>query len=150
MRQDHFPDVKADGVLVDSTFAPVDLEFLWHCKVPQFGGGRINHYWPRSFEEFAVRKARGAALKLDLNLFDRPFERFFQWNGIEGPENCYAVDPDLLRKVKRKIEELEMLEGVSEAARKLSLNFSDFVRSIYSNHDLRRIYEDSKTEPTNL
>jgi hypothetical protein len=150
MRQDHFPDVKAGGVLVDSVFNPVDLEFLLHCKVPQFGGGRINHYWCRSFEEFAIKKARGATLKLEENLFDRPFASFFQWNGVESPENHYPVDPIHLKNVKRKIKELEMLEGVRAAATKLSRNFPDFLKRIYGDHELRKIYEDSKTAPTDL
>jgi hypothetical protein len=137
-------------VLVDSVFNPVDLEFLLHCKVPQFGGGRINHYWCRSFEEFAIKKARGATLKLEENLFDRPFERFFQWNGVESPENYYPVDPFHLGNVKRKIKELEMLEGVRDAATKISLNFAHFLKGIYSNEELRKLYEDSKTAPTDL
>jgi hypothetical protein len=150
MRQDHFPDVKAGGgVLVDSVFDPVDLGSMF-CRVPQFGGGRINHYWSRSFEEFAVKKARGASLKMEVNLFDRPFASFFEWNGFESPENHYPVDPVHLMNVKGKIKELEMFEGVGAAAAKLSLNFPDFLKRIYGNDELHKIYEDAKTAPTKL
>jgi hypothetical protein len=149
MRWNHAPWVKAGGLITDSVFDPIDLDGeRW--RIPQYGGGRINHYWPRSFEEFAIKKARGATLKLEENLFDRPFERFFQWNGVETPENYHPVDPILLKNVKGRIEELQMLEGVRSAATQISLNFPDFLNRIYSNEELRRIYEDSKTAPTDL
>jgi hypothetical protein len=147
MRRNHFAEVKAGGMLIDSVLDPIDLSSIW-SRIPQYAGGRINHYWARSFEEFAVKKARGMSLKLEVNLFDRPFARFFEWNGFESPENHYPVDPILLGNVKRKIKELEMLEGVRAAATKISLNFPDFVKRIYSNDELRKIYEDSKTAPT--
>jgi hypothetical protein len=150
MRRDHFPDVKDGGVLVNSIFDPVDETYLWENRVPEYGGGRINHYWPRSFEEFALRKARGATLKMEENLFDRPFERFFQWNGMECPENHYPTDPVFLTKIKAKIQELELLEGVRAEATKLSLNFPDFLKRIYGDQEVRQIYEDSKREPTDL
>jgi hypothetical protein len=149
MRWNHAPWVKAGGLITDSVFDPIDLDGeRW--RIPQYGGGRINHYWPRSFEEFAIKKARGATLKLEENLFDRPFERFFQWNGFETPENHYPVDPVLLKNVKRKIEELQMLEGVRSAATQITFNFPDLLNRLHSNEELRRIYEDSKTAPTDL
>ncbi len=104
----------------------------------------------RSFEEFAIRKARGASLKLDANLFNRPFSKFFHWNGLETPENHYPVDPMLLGKVKRKIAELETLEGVRAVAAKINLNFSRFVKRVDRNGELRKIYEDSKAAPEEL
>jgi hypothetical protein len=149
MRWNHAPWVTAGGTVIDSVFDPIDLN-ADDWRIPKYGGGRINHYWPRSFEEFAVKKARGASLKLEANLFDRPYARFFQWNGFETSENHYPVDPMLLAKVKRKMEELMMLEGVGSAATRISLNFPKFLNRIHSSDELRQIYEDSKTAPTDL
>ncbi len=150
MRCDHFPEFEAGGVLVDSTFEPVDPESIFRNRTPQYGGGRINHYWARSFEEFAVKKARGASLRLEENLYDRPFAKFFEWNGVETPENHCPVDAPLLAKVKSKIGELEKLDGVREADRSIDRNFPDLVKRIDSRGKLRRVYERSKWTPAEL
>ena len=60
MRQQHFPEIKPGGFLVDSSFKPLNAGTLWERHKPQYDGGRINHYWARSFEEFSVKKARAA------------------------------------------------------------------------------------------
>jgi glycosyl transferase family 2 len=147
MRRDHFAELKGGGVLVDSVFDPVDPSSISPGRIPQYGGGRINHYWARSFEEFAIKRARGASLNLDENLYDRPFSTFFAWNGFESPQNRYPVDPVLLGNVKRKIEELEALDGVRAAATKINLNFPHFLKRVASNGNLRKLYQDAKTEP---
>ncbi len=145
----HFPWVRDDCTIVDSVLNPVDVDSkAW--RIPKYAGGRINHYWTRSFEEFAVKKARGETLKLPVNLFYRPYKNFFQWNGLETPENHYPVDPVLVANVKREIKELEMLEGVQSAATKINLNFPDFLSRIRSGDELRKIYRDSKVGPTDL
>jgi hypothetical protein len=147
MRRDHFAEVKHGGVLVDSMFDPLDPSSIAPGRTPQYGGGCINHYWPRSFEEFAIKRARGASLNLDENLYNRSFSTFFAWNGLETPQNHHRVDPALLAKVRRKIEQLETLEGVRDAAAKINLNFPHFLRSIVSNGKLRKVYETARTEP---
>lgn len=159
MRWNHAPWVKPGGTVIDSMFNPIDVdascttgwwEAAEYWKIPRYGGGRINHYWPRSFEEFAVRKARGAALKLEMNLYDRPYASYFEWNGVETPENHYPVDRRMLQKVKRKIEELKTLDGVRSVAAEISLNFPHFVNRICTKDKLRKIYELSKTDPIDL
>ncbi|MGP0076786.1 MAG: glycosyltransferase family 2 protein [Bryobacteraceae bacterium] len=159
MRLNHAPWVKPGGTLIDSVFDPIDLDAScsdawWEAvdawRTPRYGGGRVNHYWARSFEEFAVKKARGASLKMEQNMFDRPYASFFQWNGFETPENYYPVDPILLANVKRKIKELETLEGVRSVASKISRNFPRFLKRIHTGAELRKIYEESMTSPADL
>lgn len=149
MRRDHYPEVKTNGLVVDSAFEPIDLSSIYN-KIPQYSGGRVNHYWARSFEEFAVKKARGATLQLDENLYDRPFEKFFAWNGFETPDNHYPPDLNLLSKIKVQIEDLKNLEGVREAADLIDKNFTTFVGRIAEESELRKIYEAAKADPAAL
>jgi Glycosyl transferase family 2 len=149
MRRDHYPETKAGGLLVDSVFDPINLDSIYN-KVPQYRGGQVNHYWARSFEEFAVKKARGSTMKMATNLYDRPFAKFFTWNDYETPQNHYLPDPSLLSNVKHQIERLKALEGVRTAAALIDVNFSRMVHLIADQAQLRKIYEESKTEPTAL
>lgn len=149
MRYDHSPEVMPGRIVVDSVFTPVDVDKL-DVTPPQYDGGRINHYWARSFEEFSVKKARGSSLDLPVNLYDRPFSQFFAWNGFETPENHFPPDPAFLLKVKREIERLSALEGVAEASVRIDENFPAFVKRVAGGRDLRKIYEASRVEPTAL
>lgn len=149
MRHDHYAEVKQGGFIVGSTFDVVDLSTIFR-RTPEYAGGRINHYWPRSFEEFAIKKARGATLKMAVNLYDRPYSQFFAWNGYETPENHYPPDPTLLWRMKWQAEELKKLEGVRAASAKLEEGFTHFLRRIASDAELRMIYKRSRTEPSKL
>lgn len=148
MRCDHYPEVKDGGIVVDSVFDPLDMDSIFDAA-PRYGGGRVNHYWTRSFEEFAIKKARGATLKLSENQYDRPLSSFFAWNGFETPDNHYPPDMTFLRNVKSRIEELKALEGVRAASEKIERNFPEFVRRI-AGGDLRKLYEESRTDVTEL
>jgi hypothetical protein len=94
----------------------------------------------RSFEEFAVKKTRGATLKIPGNLYDRPFTKFFSWNGYETLDNHYPPDPHL-------VESLKSLEGVRTAVALLDINFSYPVHPIADEPKLRKLYEDSRSDP---
>jgi hypothetical protein len=150
MRHQHYPEVAPGFKVVDSTFQPIDLSTIWERREAEYGGGVINHYWPRSFQEFAVKKARGASLKIENNLYDRPYEHFFTWNGYESKENHFPTDPKLLRLVKCKILSLRALEEVAAAADRIEEGFPNFLARIASDQSLRKKYEQSSAEPAEL
>jgi hypothetical protein len=153
MRNSHFPHLAKDGFLVDSAFKrlPDDVTETWKLKSPQYAGGRVNHYWPRSFEEFAIKKARARNLNLEVNLYDRPFELFFEWNDYETDINFRPIDPALLDRIKTNVGELRRLEGVGELADQLSERFPHLLRGYYGDGaQLRRLYDNHSSSPKTL
>ncbi len=153
MRHEHFPDVKAGGFLVDSAFdlLPLDVREVWKRRNPQYAGGRLNHYWPKSFEEFAIKKARGKTLNLEENLYDRPFEMFFAWNGYESEDNYYPIDPVMLARVRETVERFKRLEGVGPIADQIEKGFPALLRRYYGGEEcLRSLYKRHKTVPIEL
>jgi glycosyl transferase family 2 len=146
MRFDHHAELIDASGLVDCLFQPINQDMIFR-KPPQYAGGRINHYWSRSFEEFAVKKARGSTLDLEKNLYDRPYAKFFAWNDFETSQNYLPTDPDLLSRVKERIDELKKLEGVAEAARLIEQNFPYLVHLIAEESKLQDIYAASKINP---
>jgi len=145
MRLDHHPEPREGGLLVDSALQPIDMESIF-WRTPQYKGGQVNHYWCRSFEEFAVKKFRGASLKLEVNQYDRPFSNFFAWNQYETAGNHRPMHPALLQKIKRKIEELRLLEGVAQLADGLDSNFSALVSRVTNDANLHEVYKASEVE----
>jgi hypothetical protein len=160
MRYQHFPEIKPGGEIVDSAFNPLPLAVhdIWspsrakRCEDmhPEYGGGHIKHYWPRSFEEFFVKKARAGRLKLEDNPYDRPFRLFFAWNGYAVPQNHHPVDVQFLRKVKVIIAQLQAIAGVGILSERLDKQFPAFLARLTGGRDLRQIYRDSATEPADF
>lgn len=146
MRFDHHAELIDGSGLVDCLFQPINQEMIFR-KRPEYAGGRINHYWTRSFEEFAVKKARGSTLDLEKNLYDRPYAKFFAWNDFETEQNYYPTDPSFLSRVKQRIDRLSSLEGVGEAARLIEQNFPYLVHLIADESTLQEIYRASKINP---
>ena len=150
MRPEHHPEVDPGCCVVDSAFQPLDLETFWERCQPQYAGGRIHHYWPRSFQEFAVKKARGAALGSNLDLYNRPYEMFFVWNGYATSDNYHPTDLRLLYLIKNRIDYLRALDGVAAVADRIDQGFPAFLARIADEQRLRLDYQRCRVEPGDL
>ena len=152
MRMQHIPALRHDGFLVDSSFARLDPDQAQKPRPPQYAGGRINHYWTKSFEEFSLKKARGDAIKLaDARFRDeymRDFALFFEWNGPETPETHWPVDPVLLADVKRTLRRLRALDGVAAIEAEVQARFSTLVARYDAEGGLQEIYRRLHSTPT--
>jgi hypothetical protein len=153
MRNSHFPTMYEGGFVVDSALdrLPNKVSDVWALRDPQYAGGWVNHYWPRSFEEFAIKKARAKSLNLEVNLYDRPFELFFAWNDYETELNYNPIAPEVVEKVKHKLNELRAIKGVAALADRLNGEFPALLKSYYGDSEqLRALYLQHKTAPRDL
>jgi hypothetical protein len=131
----HAPDTFGEGFFVDSSF---DRTEVADCRAPvNCSGGRINHYWGRSFEEFAVKKARGDF----LGAHRRDFEHFFVLYGRQHDDNRWPADPGLIAAVKRKIAELTDLPGVRATAAAVESEYAGLIARYSAHYGLADVYE---------
>lgn len=147
MRQQHHAELPPGYVHVDSALTPIDQATIWDRRAPNYAGGRLNHYWPRSFQEFAIKKARGATLNFKQNFYDRPYTTFFSWNGYESADAFYPADNGLIAAVKTKIAELRTVPEIVECDDRIQANFPKFLAGISSDEMLRTIYRQNRAEP---
>ena len=157
MRRQHIPELAPGRIAVDSALESMNLEVYWERRQAQYAGGRINHYWPKSFQEFIVKKARGAALAAledqhgnKNNLYDRPYDKFFVWNGHGTPENAHPADPGLLAAVKAHIQALRALPDVAEAADRIERGFGPLLARVGDDSHLRQLYAQNSADPGDL
>jgi hypothetical protein len=150
MRRQHYPEVSPDSLVVDSIFQPLNIASIWERRAAQYAGGRINHYWPRSFQEFAIKKARGATLGPANDIYDRPYAKFFSWNGYSTSDNFFPTDNGLLTSTKNEVEGMRQLVDVAEAADRIRNEFGRFLHTVASDERLRIEYDRSATEPEAL
>jgi hypothetical protein len=145
MRRQHLPELRPGCIVVDSAFNPLDIARPLKEWSVEYGGGRINHYWPKSFEEFSLKKARGDALKLTDNLYARDFRLFFEWNGPDTPETYHPADPAFLDAVRCGIAELRAMPGVAAAEAEVERGFRRLLGRYDDAGGLSRIYETYET-----
>jgi hypothetical protein len=114
MRALHFPESHGALKAVDSNLDIIDMPNLWDYREPAYDGGQINHYWCKSFQEFALKKRRGDELRDEgRQEYERAFATFFDWNAPENRQNFTPPAADLLARVKR---ETDILRGIPEVA----------------------------------
>jgi Glycosyl transferase family 2 len=150
MRRQHCPDMLPDKLLVDSTMNPLNLDTIWDRRNSNYEGGKINHYWPRSFEEFAIKKARGASLGSEQNEYDRPYKQFFEWNGPALPDNHWPTSRNYLSRIYSEIGKLKALPGVDVAVIDIEKGFKSRLDAICSEEELRRLYTLNEVPPSHL
>jgi hypothetical protein len=146
MRKQHIPELRQGAFIVNSAFDRLDADRVWERRPPQYSGGWINHYWPKSFEEFSLKKARGDALKLAEDEYRRGFQLFFDWNGPETPETRHPVDPALLDAVKCMLRRLRSLDGVAAIEADVQARFRTLVARYDAEGGLQEIYRRLKPE----
>jgi hypothetical protein len=137
MRMVHTPETLGDALFVDSSFKSVEVV---NSRAPvNCSGGRMNHYWGRSFEEFAVKKARGDSLKTDH--YRRDFAHFFVLHGRQQADNRWPVDPELVAAVNRKIAGLMDLPGVRATVAAVEAEYAGLIARYSVHHGLADLYE---------
>lgn len=141
MRLQHVPELFPGASMVDSGYFSVDVEEAWTPRAPNYTGGRLNHYWPKSFQEFSLKKARGDALPITDDEYRRSFELFFQWNAEETPETYHPPDETFLRAVGERVNALRALPGVRAAEAEVERRYSTLLNRYDAEGGLRRIYE---------
>ena len=152
MRRQHVPDLRDGCIMVDSVFDPTDADTADTRRPPQYGGGRINHYWPKSFEEFSLKKARGDTLFLaeleNRTEYHRGFKHFFEWNAPDSPESHHPCDPVFIAELHRKAAALRALEGVAALEAAVEARFAGLLARYDKDGGLRSIYERMRAEVT--
>ena len=115
----HFPicghrDVFADSTLAEIPHSRSDRQMgMWDYTSPNYDGGQLNHYWVKSFEEFAVKKRRNDSVaSTDYNA---DFQQFFASNGAETPDRHDPCPQPLLTQARHQAAALRALPGVAEA-----------------------------------
>lgn len=133
----HVPVMPPNSVTVNSLLQPVRSA---RPEInPCYGLGQINHYWNKSFEEFALKQSRGRGA-VGLTGEQRNFETFFSWgnNGTRG--NYDPPIESVLGKLCAEYNGLLALDGVGAALTEVRIKSQAELNKLNENLDLRRLY----------
>ncbi|WP_084678940.1 tetratricopeptide repeat protein [Methylocystis sp. ATCC 49242] len=141
----HYPNIPPDGFLARADFTRLDWSLRQKKLDPVFTSGRLAHYWCKSFEEFAVKKARGDALT-NHTIWKREFKDFFTFtnNARETPRNYHPAPESLIRAVEAEMEMLRALPGVASHLAKIEEKRRSFLEQFEPDGGLPAIYESVK------
>jgi hypothetical protein len=140
MRPVHYPTLLPGCHLLDSEFNEVKDTATMQ---PVYGSGQINHYWNKSFEEFALKKVRGLSSQ-GLGGRQREFEQFFAWDARAGGGTMERVPTELLQRVWIEYEAIRMIPGVHDQLTVIKRNVRNRLSELELEFGLRATFEEMK------
>jgi hypothetical protein len=114
MRQVHFPEPDT-GLILDADLQPLAPDFTAQRGIND-GGGRILHFWSKSWPEFLMKKRRGDTVYAPAHpSYRRDLDHFFTWNGPETNENKTPPPAELVARIERKLAALRADPDIAAA-----------------------------------
>jgi len=142
MSRVHVPILLPGRVAVRSDFEPMSA--MTGKIAPVYDRGQLNHYWNKSFEEFAMKKRRGrisqtlAGAQLDYSVF-------FSW-GENGKRGNFDPPPaPLLERTSQALAELLAIPGLRALQAEIDARFRETIDIIAKAENLRQIFDDHVT-----
>jgi hypothetical protein len=137
MRPVHYPTLFPGCQLVDSEFKTV-TEIATHR--PTYESGQINHYWNKSFQEFALKKVRGLPSQ-GVAGKQREFQQFFAWDARAGKVAVEELPAPLVERVREEYRSLLALPGIGEQIAEIKRSTKEKIQQLETKYGLRGIFE---------
>jgi hypothetical protein len=144
MHRIHFPEMAPGGFLIKSGFTRLEKALRWKKEAPIFASGQLNHYWSKSFEEFAIKLRRGNATGLPIR--QRRFEHFFSNNAAETAENFAPPPESHVLAVEAEMARLMALPGITACVANIHARLPELLGSFNNEGGLRAIFERMRAE----
>lgn len=129
----HKPDLRTGAIAINSGMKPVSLES--HDIGTEYAGGRINHYWNKSFQEFLVKRARG-----DAGTTYRDVELFFDWDVPRKKENLNPLPKELLSIFASERDSLISIDEIRCAAERVDAAYNELCTKLCPEGRLEEAY----------
>ncbi len=134
----HVPRLKPGSVLRYTDFGEIPPDRVWGPdKAKTDKGGWIDHYWGRSFEEFIIKKERGANM---MDAANRQYDNYFDWTARLTRDNHSPVPEPLLSKMKRELERFQLRPGYAEMMRGVEERFARHALETRNDAEKQRIF----------
>lgn len=126
----HLPHVVAGNGFLDDSLKPIAELSL--KRSPTYDYGQLNHYWNKSFEEFAAKKIRGRDF--------RSFDQFFTFGNNRSFGKVEEVPEQWIRRVKEELACLRALPNMNGLRQLAEERFRREVDGCDAEHNLPAIY----------
>lgn len=140
MCQIHIPVLDMGSKLVDSDLHPLTEAEVWGSEPKSSAGGKIAHFWGKSFQEFAVKKRKGDILSLEGKNFYRDFSQYFEWNDAQTTNNFHPAPRQLVNRTRLEVTQLLAGPGVERIAMDIEARFEILSDELAQEMDLKRVY----------
>ena len=130
----HIPRPVPGGFGVNSSFEQVGVETAdIACNL---SGGKINHYWNKSFEEFMIKRQRAD----DVGWHNREIESFFAWDVIPSRQSFDPFPWELTKRLRSEHEFLLSIPGTFDIVHRVDELYSALSSRICHSDQLAAIY----------
>jgi Glycosyl transferase family 2 len=132
----HYPTLFPGTFCVDSELEPVVPALFLK---PTYGSGQLNHYWNKSFEEFAIKRARGR-ISSGISSPTLDFSSFFDWGANDERGNFDPPNSRVISRMKRDYQSLLALPGIEEELANIRKRTKEIIRRLEQEIDLKAVY----------
>lgn len=134
----HFPRFDDDAIVVDSAFDPLPGTVFWADHAKTDAGGRIEHFWGRSFAEFMIKKRRSDAFQQGT----RDYSLYFGWTAPYRDEYFDPIAPTVIDRTRAGVAELLRYGRVAAAQRDIEDRHRAMIDEIAADADLITVFGD--------
>ena len=127
MRCIHIPEMWTPHA-VNSAFEPADIS-TYMIAPPEFSGGKINHYYHKSFEEFGIKRDRGEGSSAG-GLSGKNLETFFTWDIPLGADTLNPVPKLLRQRVQTELDRLLSIASIADAQNRVEGQYVSLTRGV--------------------
>jgi len=143
LRDLHWPRLTPGRRICDSAFAEIPGEIPYsRYQNKSDEGGWIDHYWGKSFEEFARKKFRGDSADVEGGHWRRQFEDYFQWTSKLSNENYSPLPITLAERIEQELLQIRRRCGYDQIRGAIERYNRHHVQKIRADPDLRVIFDE--------
>jgi hypothetical protein len=132
----HYPTLFPGTFCVNSELEPVVPALFLKAT---YGSGQLNHYWNKSFEEFAIKRARGR-ISSGVNRPTLDFASFFDWGANDERGNYDPLNSRVISRMKSDYQSLLALPGIEEDLDKTKKKTKEMIHRLDQEIDLKAVY----------
>ncbi len=134
----HFPRFDPDAFAVDSAFNHLPGTVFWADYAKTAEGGRIEHFWGRSFAEFMIKKRRSEAFQQG----SRDYDLYFGWTAPYRDEYFDPIAPTMINRTRASLAELMLYKRIADAQRDVEHRYRAVIDNMADDVDLVRLFGD--------
>jgi hypothetical protein len=145
MHQVHFPE-PATGLILDAGLQPLGDGFMARPGIND-GGGRLAHFWQKSFPEYLLKKRRGDTVHAPSHpSYRRELAHFFTWNDDETDANATPPPPELVAALEDELAVLRAAPAIAAAEQACRAYFPTLIAAYCGGEPLETYYARAKDE----
>lgn len=136
----HFPRFQPGAFVVDSALNILEGEVFWADFAKPQDGGRIEHFWGRSFAEYLIKQKRSAVFQVE----PRAYDLFFGWTAPYQDQYYDPIPRRVIERTEANIAALLRHPTIAAAERTIVARFDAHMAAVAGDDAIVAIFDEGR------